>query len=84
MSDTNMPVNVEEVLDGIPFPAAKVQIITYADRQGASEETMEILRCLPSHHYQNMQDINKHLGLIERQPGSENLWSSAPRQNVRE
>lgn len=71
----NMPVNLGEVLDGIPFPAAKVQIIAYAGEQGASEEATELLRALPVRSYQNMQEINAGLGEIEEQPGAENLWS---------
>ncbi len=76
MIATDMPVNMEEALDGIPFPAAKVQIITYADEQGASEEAMELLRALPVKSYNNMEEINAGLGLVEEQPGSKNLWSS--------
>ncbi len=76
MLATDAPVNVEEVLDGIPFPAAKVQIITYAGENDASEEVMEMLRALPVQNYDSMEEINNNLGLIEEQPGSENLWSS--------
>jgi len=76
MLATNAPVNVEEVLDGLPFPAAKVQIITYAGENDASEEVMEMLRALPVQNYDSMEEINDNLGLIEDQPGSENLWSS--------
>lgn len=76
MVATDMPPNVEEVLDGIPFPASKVQIIVYAGEHDASEEVMELLRAIPSLQYRNMQEINKALGEIEKQPGDENLWSS--------
>ena len=76
MPATEMPMNLEEVLGGIMFPAVKVQIVIYASDHGASEEAMELLRALPVHSYNNMQEINAELGLIERQPGSENLWSS--------
>lgn len=78
MPATAMPKNLENVLDGIDFPAAKVQILAYAGEHGASEEAMEMLRALPVQHYRNMQEINDKLGLIEEQPGSENLWSSNP------
>ena len=76
MPATDMPMNLEEVLYGFQFPSAKVQIITYAGENGASEEAMELLRALPVRSYRNMQEINEGLGLIEEQPGSENLWSS--------
>ena len=78
MQATDMPPNVEEVLSGLPFPAAKVEIISYAGDQDASEETMELLRALPVERYNSIQDINDELANIERQPGNENLWSSRP------
>lgn len=77
MSTTIMPMNLEEILDGIRFPTAKTQIVTYADENGASEEALEILRAIPARDYRNMQEINAKLGMIEDQPGSENLWSSS-------
>ena len=76
MPATDMPMNLEEVLDGIPFPTAKVQIIAYAGDHGASEEAMGLLRALPVRNYNNMKEINAELGLVEPQPGSKNLWSS--------
>jgi hypothetical protein len=76
MSATDMPMNLEEVLYGIQFPSVKAEIINYAEENGASEEAMEVLRAFPERDYRNMQDINEGLGLIEEQPGSENIWSS--------
>ena len=76
MFATDAPINVEEVLDGLSFPASKMQIIAYADDNDASEEAMEMLRAIPAKNYESMKAINKNLGLIEKQPGSENLWSS--------
>lgn len=76
MASTNRPMNLQELLDGIRFPAAKVQIITFAGEHGASEEAMQLFRALPVKNYNNMQEINAELGLIEEQPGSENVWSS--------
>ena len=76
MPATVMPMNLEEIIDGIEFPAAKVQIVDYAGEQGASEEAMEMLRALPVQNYNNMNEINAELGKVEEQPGSENLWAS--------
>lgn len=69
-------INLEELLDGITFPTSKVEIIEYAEDQGASEEALEYFRSMRFKNYNNMQDINAALGLIEDQPGSENIWSS--------
>lgn len=76
MSATDMPMNLEGFLYGVQFPSVKAEIINYAEENGASEEAMEVLRALPERDYRNMQDINEGLGLIEEQPGSENIWSS--------
>lgn len=80
MSTPNMPMNLEEVLNGIVFPTAKVEIIVYADQQGASEKALELLRGLPARSYKNMQEINRYLGLVDQQPGNENLWPSNRKQ----
>ena len=77
MAQTDMPPNVEELLDGIIFPVSKGEILVYAGEHGAGEEAMTLLQALPVRDYRNMQEINAGLGLIEREPGSENLWSSA-------
>lgn len=75
MTDTDPPMNLEELLDGINFPAGRIEIISYAEGRDASEEALEALRALPDESYRNLQHINAHLGLIERLPGSENIWS---------
>lgn len=72
----NMPPNLLEFLDDIPFPAEKPNIVLYAETNGASEEAVEFLRALPDKNYENMRSLNAALGLIGRQHGSENLWSS--------
>lgn len=76
MPATDMPINLEELLDGIRYPAAKVDIIDYAENNGASEEALSALWALPSRIYRNTQHVNAGLGLIENQPGGENLWST--------
>lgn len=74
MHAADISYHLQEALDGIPFPAAKIQIITYAGEQGASEEAMEVLRTIPVRQYQNMVEINQELGLIDSQSGDENIW----------
>ena len=76
-SSSESPLHIEQFLDGLPFPAAKVQLITYADEQGASEEVLEILRALPIGSYNNIQEIYRVIGLLAEEEGQENLWSSA-------
>lgn len=75
MMSVNMPLNLEEVLDGILFPAAKVEILTFAGEQGASREAMTVLQALPVKSYHNMNEINEALGTVESQPGDANIYA---------
>jgi hypothetical protein len=73
----NAPMNLRELLDGMPFPVEKIEIISYAEDHDASEEALEALRALPRMHYNGPHTLNHDLGLIARTAGSMNLWSSA-------
>ena len=73
---TNMPINVQEVLDGVDLLARKASLISYAADHHAGEDTMILLRALPEWTYQDMADVNRGMGLIKPMPGEENLWSS--------
>lgn len=74
----NMPPNLETLLDGIALPAAKTDIIAYAQTQGAGPEALELFYAMPERRYETMKEINKGLGLVEKLPGNENLWPSRP------
>ncbi|WP_339716722.1 DUF2795 domain-containing protein [uncultured Sneathiella sp.] len=70
------PLNIVDVIDGISFPAEKVDIIAYAADQDAGPEAMNLLRAMPAGGYNSMEEINAALGLIEEEPGQMNLWPS--------
>lgn len=70
-----LPQNLEQLLDGMALPAAKVDILDYAAEQGADEDALEILRALPKDEYATLNEINAALGKLEKQPGSDNLWT---------
>lgn len=77
MPAVNMPMNLEELLDGIPLPATRVELVTYAMRHGAGEDALIVLRAMPAREYKSMEDINAGLGLLQRQPGEEELWAES-------
>lgn len=81
MTDQTKPINILSSLDGIPFPASKVEILVYAGEHETSEEVMELLRALPTKQYQNMNEINAALGTVKEEAGSENLFSSRKSAN---
>ena len=70
------PSNLLEVLDGISYPASKMDLITYAEDKGASEEILDQLQAMPDDIYNGIKDITIHANDIEIIEGSENLWSS--------
>lgn len=76
MQHNENTMNLEGLLDGIDFPATKLEIVTYAGDNGASEEALEAFRALPKQSYNSYYDVNSGLGLIEALPGNENLFSS--------
>lgn len=73
-----MPINFLELVDGMPFPATKTEIIDFAQDQGASEEALDILQALPGERYEHLSDLNAQIGLVEQLPGGKaNLFSSS-------
>lgn len=76
MSSVDMPINLEMLLDDINFPVTRVEIVAFAEAQGASQEALTLLSALPSKVYRNMQQINANLGMVDQLPGDENIWAS--------
>jgi len=68
--------NLEELLDDLIFPAAKIDLLAVAEDHDASEDSLELLRALPKEEYLSMSDLNKDLGLVGKGRGNENLWPS--------
>ncbi len=85
MTQSQQPLNVLEVLDGVSFPAMPVELIAYAEDQDASEDVLYLLHAIPEREYHSIADVNRSIGLIEKNvPGHENLWSSEPAEELDE
>jgi hypothetical protein len=52
---------IESVVSGIQFPAHKDDVVSHAQEQGASQETVQTLQKLPSQHFGSMQEILSRL-----------------------
>jgi hypothetical protein len=78
----NHPLNMLEILDGVPLPATKQELIDYAQDHDASEDMLDQLQAMPGDTFNSISDINRHIGLVEDMPGSENLWSSADSRDL--
>jgi len=48
---------IEATLSGADFPASKEQLVTYAQNNGADEETVRALRALPLADYDNTTEV---------------------------
>lgn len=68
--------NLLEIMDGVEFPASKMDLISYAEDHGASEEILEQMQAMPDDIYNTLKDINLHANDIEIIEESGNLWSS--------
>ena len=76
MPDIVRSINLQELLDGMDYPVATVEILDYAQDQDASEEALELLRGLPDNReFDSLTEINRFLGLMAPLPGNENVWS---------
>lgn len=70
------PVNILELLDGVVFPASKMELIAYAQDQGASEDALDLLQSIPDDIYSSLGHVNIHINDLEIIEGVENLFSS--------
>lgn len=69
-------MNILELLDGVAFPATKLELVDYAENNDASEEALEQIQSMPGDTYVSIADVNRHLNLLDKLPGDSNLWSS--------
>ncbi len=53
---------VEEYLKGLKFPARKREIIDYAERKNATDDTLEVLNDFEDREYENLGDVLLEFG----------------------
>ena len=82
MPQSQQPMNILELLDGIEYPATLVELVEFAEDNDASEEALDEIRAMPDREYASVLDLSRHLGQIEDLPGHENQWSSEPSQDI--
>ncbi len=82
MPQVDRPMNILELLDGIALPATKVELIDYAENQGASEDALDLIQAMPDRDYTSFRQINAGLGLMEDLPGTDNgFWPGSDNAN---
>ena len=73
-----MPINYLELVDKMPFPATKAEIVLFAQNHGASEEALDGFQALPEGTYENFTTLSHTIGKIDELPGADaNMFSSS-------
>ena len=73
--------NILEILDGVEFPASKVDLISHAYDNDASEEAVEMLRALPDSSFNHLEDVRRNIGRMDELPGVQQ-WGSDPSEDI--
>lgn len=60
------PSNVSFYLKGIDFPASRQDLVDQAKRNGAERDVMDIVGRMPENRYENMADVMKAYGQVNR------------------
>lgn len=81
IDDVNQPLNFLEIFDAEIFPASKMDLIAYAQDQGASEEAaseeaLNQLQGIPDDIYGSLSELNRHLNEMEMVEDRGDLWGS--------
>jgi len=56
------PANVATYLKGIDYPANKQDLLQHARQNGAEQDVVDVLECMPEQQYGNMADVMKGYG----------------------
>ncbi len=59
------PSNISHHLKGIEFPASRQDLVRHAQKGGADEEVLGVLKQMPERQYDNMADVMKGVGQAE-------------------
>mgnify|MGYP003385984434 CR=1 FL=1 len=71
------PPNIQEVLQGLRYPASAADILGCAKDHKAASETLNLLRDLPQdRQYANISEINNVLGKVEELTDPEMTYQS--------
>lgn len=63
MCASSVPKDFEQALLGIPYPAAKVQLVAYAGENGATKDMLDRLNALPVRDYVNWEEVQENMDL---------------------
>ncbi|MFI9454068.1 DUF2795 domain-containing protein [Amycolatopsis sp. NPDC052450] len=61
MSKAN-PIEVQKHLSGVDYPASREDLVRAAERNGADQNTVDLLRDLPDRTYEGPSGVSKEIG----------------------
>jgi hypothetical protein len=59
--DASRAAELQVLLEGVPLPATKDQLLEYAVRQRAEPHFLEALRSLPEREYTSLDEVGEEL-----------------------
>jgi len=70
MAEVNTAL-VESLIEGMPLPARRDEIVQYAEVEGADEDILDALRALPDREYESADEIGETLRPAQPYPPTE-------------
>jgi uncharacterized protein DUF2795 len=55
------PHLIESLLEGMPLPARRDEIVEHAEIEGADDDLLAALRALPDREYETVHDVGESL-----------------------
>jgi Protein of unknown function (DUF2795) len=80
--DTARLAELQTVLEGVPLPAAREELIDYALRQGVRPELLWLLEALPERAYDSIDEVAETLAPVQPQPAAEQTRLPRPESGV--
>jgi hypothetical protein len=59
---------IEALLEGMPLPARRDEIVGHAEVEGADEDLLAALRALPDHEYESADEVGETLRSSDPSP----------------
>jgi hypothetical protein len=64
------PGQVSQLLDHVPYPVGKEQLVQFAQQHNANDQVMAVLNHLPDKTYNSSQDVKNELQNVQGKLGN--------------
>jgi hypothetical protein len=65
------PTYVETLLEGVPLPASRAELVAYARTQPGGERVAELVAGLPEREYRSVNEVGEALAPVQPERGGE-------------